>query len=201
MAEGDTGNVEPQGSWQFKPDNDTATMPSTNVRPDLQMVVPAATSIPPDGGDSITWTAGEFIAHQKSLVWYVALLGAAVVVAGIIYLITKDVISSGVIIVGAIVLAVYGAREPRQLEYRLDRRGLSIGDRQHAYNEFRSFAVVPEGAFNSIVLMPLKRFSLLTTIYYSPEDEEKIVAILAARLPLEQRKKDVIDRLMWRIRF
>jgi hypothetical protein len=200
MAE-DEANTEPQGSWQFKPDSDTATMPSTNVKPDLQTIIPAATSIPPDGGDSISWTASEFIAHQKSTGWYMALLGAALVLAAIIYFATKDVVSSGVVIVGAIMLAVYGSRQPRQVEYRLDMRGLSVGNKHHTYNEFRSFSVIPEGAFNSIVLMPLKRFSLLTTIYYSPEDEEKIVAMLADRLPLEPRKKDAIDRLMWRIRF
>ena len=103
--------------------------------------------------------------------------------------------------VGAIMLAVYGARQPRQLEYRLDAGGLSIGTRHFAYNEFRSFSVIQEGAFDSIVLMPLKRFSLAATIYFSPEDEEKIVSMLAQRLPLEPRKKDAIDRLMWRIRF
>lgn len=201
MAEGNATNTEPQDSWQFKPDTDTAAAPSTNVRPDPQTVIPAATSIPPDGGDSITWTASEFIAHQKTPLWYVTLLGASLVLAAVIYLLTKDVVSSGVVVVGAIALAVYGARQPRQLEYRLDKRGLSVGNRNYTYSEFRSFSVVPEGAFNSIVLIPLKRFALLTTIYYSPEDEDKIIAMLTERLPLEPRKKDAIDRLMWRIRF
>jgi hypothetical protein len=51
------------------------------------------------------------------------------------------------------------------------------------------------------VFTPLQRFSPLTTIYYDPNDEERIVDLLANRLPMEERKRDAIDRLMWRIRF
>jgi hypothetical protein len=60
---------------------------------------------------------------------------------------------------------------------------------------------MPEGAFSSIVLVPLKRFSPLTSIYYAPQDEERITAMLAAHLPYEERKHDPIDKLMQRIRF
>lgn len=158
-----------------------------------------STYIFPDG--SIRWTASEFIAHHKSPGWYLALTGAAIVLAALVWLVTKDTISAAVVIVGALLLAVYGARQPRQLEYQLGQQGLAIGQKQYGYHEFRSFAIVPEGAFNSIVFAPLKRFSPLISIYYAPEDEEKIVALLADRLPMEARKKDMIDRLMWRIRF
>jgi hypothetical protein len=61
--------------------------------------------------------------------------------------------------------------------------------------------VVPEGAFSSIVFMPLKRFAPLTTIYYAPEDESKIITILTDRLPFEERKAAAIDSLMKRVRF
>jgi hypothetical protein len=41
--------------------------------------------------------------------------------------------------------------------------------------------VVPEGAFNSIVFMPLKRFAVPLSIYYDPKDEDKIIAVLSAQ--------------------
>ncbi|MDB5164951.1 MAG: hypothetical protein JWL89_577 [Candidatus Saccharibacteria bacterium] len=154
-----------------------------------------------DGG-GITWTASEFVAHEKDASWY-ALLGlAAVVVAAIIALLTKDFITSGVVIFCAIILGIYGARKPRQLQYRLDDSGVSIGQKHHVYEEFRSFAVVPEGAFSSIVFMPLKRFAPLTTIYYAPEDEEEIVDLLMDCLPFdESHTHDAVDQFMRRIRF
>ena len=154
-----------------------------------------------DPPDYIEWTASEFIAHHKSPGWYLGLILATAAIAGLVYFITADFISVAVVIVGAVLLGVYGARQPRQLRYRLDRRGVTIGDKTYTYHDFRSFAVMPEGAFSSIVFMPLKRFSPSITIYYAPADEEKIMAILGEELPFEPQRRDAIDNLMKRIRF
>lgn len=205
QPEDEQPETAPQNSWQFQPDSHETTPQVITAQPEQQQpaeVMPSAMAIPPSGQDgSISWTASEFIAHSKSSGWYMVLIGAALVIAVLVWLVTKDMVSSAVVVIGALLLAVYGARQPRQLEYRVDQQGLAIGARQHGFHEFRSFSIVPEGAFNGIVLMPLKRFSPLITIYYAPEDEDKIVALLSERLPMEERKKDVIDRLMWRIRF
>ncbi len=61
--------------------------------------------------------------------------------------------------------------------------------------------MVPEGAFSSVVFMPLKRFAPPRTIYYAPEDEDRIVGLLVNRLPLEEHRADAVDGLMRRIRF
>jgi hypothetical protein len=106
-----------------------------------------------------------------------------------------------VILICALALGTFAARKPKQLQYAVDGSGVTIGQKHFNYGAFKSFSVVPEDAFSSIVLMPLKRFSPLTTIYYSPADEEKIVNILADHLPLEQARVDAIDSFMRRIRF
>ena len=121
--------------------------------------------------------------------------------AALIFLSTRDVVSVAVVVVAGLLLGIYGAHQPRQLEYRLDKQGVGIGQKQYGYDEFRSFSVVPEGAFASIVFMPLKRFALPTTVYYAPDDEDKILAVLSDQLPLEEYRHDAIDRLMRRIRF
>jgi hypothetical protein len=129
------------------------------------------------------------------------LIAVSVAIAALVWLLTKDKISAGVVIVAGIALAGYGARKPRQLEYELDPEGLRIGEKYYAYDAFRSFAVLDEGAFSSIAFMPLKRFAPLTTIYYDPADEERIINLLADRLPMEDRQHDIIDRFMRRIRY
>lgn len=176
--------------------------PQAAPAPEPEIITPHSIAAPPTGPDgSITWTASEYIAHHKSPGWYGALGGIAVVVAAVIWFFTKDIISAAVVIVAAIAFGGYGARQPRQLRYSLDNHGLTIGERRFVYQQFRSFSMVPEGAFASIVFVPLKRFSPLTTIYYDPADEAKIVALLSDRLPHEERQQAMIDRLMWRIRF
>jgi hypothetical protein len=163
--------------------------------------LPETSAGTPDDAQAITWTASEFIAHAKSPGWYLALFLAAIAAAALIFLVTRDPISSGVIIVAALLLAIYGGHKPRELEYRLDTSGLSIGQKHFGYHQFRSFSVLPEGAFSSIVFMPLKRFAVQTTIYYTPEDEDKIVNLIGNYLPLEERGHDAVDRLMHRIHF
>lgn len=149
----------------------------------------------------VQWTASEFIARDKGASWYLVLAFGSVALATILYLLTKDWVTAAVVIVAAVFFGVYGARQPRQLPYQLDRGGLSIGAKRYLYSEFRSFQVVPEGAFSSITLMPLRRFAVPTSIYYAPKDEERILTILADHLPFEERKPDAIESLMRRVRF
>jgi hypothetical protein len=157
----------------------------------------------PISGDSnvVTWTASEFIAHEKSSSWYAALAGGALAAAILAYLVTKDMVTSAVIIVAGVMLGVYGSHQPRQLQYQLDLHGITIGNKHYGYEEFRSFSVIPEGAFSSIVFMPMKRFAPPTTIYYAPEDEDRIITLLSNYLPFEQQRRDAVDSLMRRIRF
>jgi len=150
---------------------------------------------------AISWTASEFIAHDKSMGWYGLLAVAAVTVAAIIYVLTQDKISTAVVIVAAISLGAYGARKPKQQQYQLTEQGVAVGQKFYSFNEFRSFAILDEGAFSSISFMPLARFGQLVTIYFDPQDEEAIVDLLATRLPLEDRGHDIVDRFMKRIRF
>jgi len=149
----------------------------------------------------ISWTASEFIAHEKDARWYGMLALVACVLAGLIFLITRDAISTFIVILGAVLFGIYAAREPRQLPYQLSDHGLRIGQRYFDLQQFRSFSVVPEGAFSSIVLMPLKRFAPMTTIYYAPEDEDRIVDVLATQLPYVEHRHDLVERLMRQIRF
>ncbi|HET7060364.1 MAG TPA: hypothetical protein VFH99_03575 [Candidatus Saccharimonadales bacterium] len=157
------------------------------------------TQNPSDG--SISWTASEFVAHEKSAGWYGVLVLATAAIAALIYLITRDIISTAVVIIAAFAFGVLAARKPRQLQYALDASGISIGQKHLGYNGFKSFSVAPEGAFSSIVFRPLKRFSPLTIIYYAPEDEERIVSLLTDHLPFEEHKPDAVDNIMRRVRF
>src|SRR5688572_14165602 len=81
--------------------------------------------------DAITWTASEFVAHDKSAGWYLTLAAAAAAISAVVFLISRDAVSVGVVIVAAIFLGIYAARKPRQLEYRLDQKGITIGSKSY----------------------------------------------------------------------
>jgi hypothetical protein len=150
---------------------------------------------------TVSWTASEFIAHEKSAGWYINLAGAALLLAVLMYLFTRDMVSVVVVVVGAIFLGIFAARKPRQLDYVIDRHGVKIGAKQYGFQDFKSVSMVQESQFSAINLMPLKRFAPILTIYYAPEQEQQILTILADYLPLEEARPDRVETLMRRIRF
>ena len=95
----------------------------------------------------------------------------------------------------------FAARKPQELKYRLDNSALHVGDRSYLYSQFKSFTVIEEGLIHSIMLMPLQRFMPPLSVYYAPEDEDKISEALSSYLPYEDRKQDFIDKLMRKVRF
>lgn len=176
------------------PDNDTPM-----IMPESELVEQK----PPTDKDSqtVSWTASEFIAHQKTAGWYGILAVVSLILAVSIYLLTKDFITTGFVIFGAAILGYYASRQPRELNYQINENSVVIGAKSYGYDEFRSFSIMTEGAFSSIIFMPLKRFAPLRAIYFAPEHEDQIIGILMPRLPFEEHSHDLIDKLMLRIRF
>jgi hypothetical protein len=154
-----------------------------------------------DEGDAISWTASEFLIHQKDFGWYAMLALGTIVIGAVVALITRDKISVGVVGILGIVFGISAARQPRTLQYRIDEAGIHMGDKSYPYEEFKFFSVVEEGPIHSIMLMPLKRFMPGVTLYYPPEQESAIGEVLSLYLPHEERKPDMVDRLMHKVRF
>lgn len=151
--------------------------------------------------ETVIWTASEYIAHDKSGGWYVLLGLAAVGIAGLVFVITREVVSTVVILVMGLAFGAFAARKPQELTYELGSSALRIGQKTYSYNHFKSFSIIEEGAVHSIMLMPLPRFMPPLSIYYDPQDEDKITNALSHYLPYVDRKQDAVDRLMRRVRF
>lgn len=185
---------EQQPGWQFKPEE----KPGATIQPG----VPAQeTHVATGGQDEVTWTASEFVEHDKSASWYLQFLLAVVVGLGLMYFITRDVVSVGILALLAVVFLIVARRKPRVLSYAVTRQGVRVGAKMYLYGAFKSFAVVDEGAIHSIMLLPLKRFMPSITLYYDPQDEARIIDMLGAALPEEERQQDSVDRFMRKIRF
>ena len=192
----DPSNEQKPG-WAFRPGNETESEsdfhpPSTEV--------PNETS-PQNQAESISWTASEFVDNHKTAGWYIKLMLAILAIAVLSYLLTRDLISASVIVVVGFLFAILASKKPRQMTYRIDNAGISIGNNTYPFHTFKSFAIVEEGAIGCINLLPLKRFMPELSIYYPPEEEAKIIDVLSASLPNDQRQEHSFDRLMKKIRF
>lgn len=149
----------------------------------------------------IEWTASEYAASPKNAGWFLALAAGSVLLAVVIYLLTSDIISTVVILILGIIVGVFAARQPQVLPYAVDSNGIQVGPKFYPYNAFKSFSVADDQAIGFIQLMPLKRFMPPLTIHYDPADEDKIATTLAAYLPFEEHRRDVVDSITRRFRF
>ncbi len=176
---------EPTTSWQFSEESQAeGTLPEQN----LEL-------------NPVTWTASEYIAHNKNLAWYGLLAIGSFALTGLIYLLTKDVISSVLVAIMGVAFGVFAARKPQVLSYVVDERGIQIDQKLYAYSELKSFAVLQEGPLPAFLILPLKRFLPPITVYYDSKEEDNILNTLGSYLPHEDKQPDAIERLMARIRF
>ena len=184
---------QPQLESKYQLPEQFSALPGT---PSPSASTPGATD------SSITWSASEYIAHQKALGWYLAFsLITFIIVVGIYFITGKDIISAGVIALVAIVFAVYAGRQPKTQQYGIDSYGIMIGAKSYSFQDFKSFSVNDEGAFASVTFMPLKRFMPTISVYFDPQDEDKIMDVISLYLPFEPRGTDLVDQLMKKIRF
>jgi hypothetical protein len=176
--------------------------PTVAAESETSLPEPEPESSPVDeAAQSVTWKASEFHVHQKSSRWYMTLAFGTVVLAVVLYFLTKSVVTPVVVIICGLILGIYAKRQPGQLEYTMNRHGIRIGPKQYLYNEFRLFVVTPASALSEVTLIPTKRFMPSLSIPYSPDIEDKVLNILAAHLPYEERRLDLIDSLMQRMHF
>jgi len=188
----------PQQGWQFKPEDSPQANGDFFEAQKVPYQHPAQTT---QNEAMVSWSASEYIAHEKTPVWYLGLTTSVVLLTGAIYLITHSLFSAFIVLLLGIAVWVYGARQPQVLDYSIGQSGLDIGPKHYPYESFRSFAIVQDSGLTNIVLMPLKRLMPIMTIYFAPDDGQKIVDVLGQYLPQEDRDPDMIDRLARRFRF
>lgn len=147
------------------------------------------------------WSASEYIAHHKSTSWYVGLGVVVALFSLVVYALTRDVVSTVVIVVVGILFGVFAGRPPEVRTYQITPAGLAISEKLYDFHMFKSFSVHDEGVVRSIFFTPVKRFMPGISVYYPLDQEEEIVNILADYLPNEETNPSAIDNFMRKVRF
>ena len=143
----------------------------------------------------ITWQAEEYIVRERNAGWYLGLfiIGTALIALSVFLKWWTFLI---LVVLSIITVLTSRLRPPRKITYSLTNDGLREGDRLHKFDDYRAFGILKEGAHYSAVLIPKKRFSLSTKVYFPEGSGEAIVDALGARLPMEQVKLDFLDKIV-----
>ncbi len=167
----------------------TAEAPDLSVEPDK----------PAKSDQSLQWTSSA-VAGQKSVAWYLAFILVLGAFGGVVYLISKDVISAAAIALVGVLFGAFSIRKPHAVQYALDSSGIIVGQKHFVFAQFRSFSVLEEGGYSNIALLPLQRFSPILSISYDPQLHDQIVNMLSEHLPFEQYKRDALDQITARFK-
>lgn len=89
------------------------------------------------------WEGTEYDHNPRSADWYwaVGIIAIALAVAAILF---SNYLLALVVIVAAVTLALHGAKHPPMHRFRLDERGLYIGEAFHPYARMTSFSVLED---------------------------------------------------------
>ena len=143
----------------------------------------------------ISWEAEEYIIKNHNTGWY---FGLAIVTIGLSALAIwlQGWTFLALIIVSVITILIFNLRPPRKIHYTLNSEGLTEGKLKHPFADFRAFGIVKEDSHYSAVLIPKKRFGINVKVYFPEGSGEAIVDNLGARLPMEEVKPDLLDKLV-----
>lgn len=152
-------------------------------------------------GPIVAWSASEFVQHDKSAKWYFTLVGGALVLAAVVFVFTRQLLSVAVVFVMAALFGVYGATKPRTLQYEITPSGIQIGNKLYSFNAIKSFSVINEEGIPYIQLLLQKKLSVPLTVYVSPDQIDLVVDALGKFVPYDQKRRDFADKLSSRLRF
>ena len=142
-----------------------------------------------------SWEAEEYIVREHNTLWYIGLfvVGAAL---GILAVVVDAYTFLILVILSIIAILISSLRPPRKIKYTLNKEGLSEGEKLHKYEDYKAFGILKEGSHFSAVLIPKKRFGLSVKVYFPEGSGEAIVDNLGARLPMEEVKLDILDKVV-----
>ena len=143
----------------------------------------------------ISWQAEEYIVPGRNTWWYVGLFAVTAALCVLAFFL-KWWTFLILVILSAITILVTTFRPPRKINYTLSNKGLLEGSLDHPYENYKAFGILKEGSHFSAVLIPKKRFSLSTKVYFPESNGEQIVDLLGSHLPMEEVKLDFLDKIV-----
>ena len=110
--------------------------------------------------DSFMWSAAEYVRHEKHGMWYGLYVLGTVLLTALVYLTTKDILSSVIVFVAILGLILFASRKPSVQEYAIDGDMLKVGSKTYYLHDFKAFSAF-NGTERSDTVRDLRRLDVL----------------------------------------
>lgn len=145
----------------------------------------------------VRWRAPEFQYHEKGVAWYWLTIIIAFILV-VISLVMKNFLFAVFLLIAETMIIFWGRQKPRGLEFRLDERGLAIGEKKfYPYGDLSGFA----SANGEVIFRHKGRFNLYTKTIVSPADAGRIESFLNGKLPVFEYRESLMDHIERILRF
>ena len=155
-------------------------------------------STPPE--EVVSWQANEYLHMERNTGWFVGLGVVTAILLAISIFFMQSVTFSLLIVVMVVAVITLSLRPPRTLKYTLSSKGLYVMDQLYGFDHFKAFGILIDHDEYSIVLLPTKRFSPEVTVYFPQGMGEQIVDFLGQRLPMQELRMNIVDKLIRKLR-
>jgi len=150
------------------------------------------------------WVAPEFAYYHKKESWYWLVIILAICV-GAFGIWQGNLMFVFFVALSAILLIVWGGREPRNLKFLLGEEGLEIlGKKFYPLHNFKGFAIVDahhDPDYAELVLFTKSKATFPLKILFLNSDQEKMREFLKARLTEEEYQESLTEGLLRVIKF
>jgi len=151
--------------------------------------------------NQIEWTAPEFEKKEKNQLW-ILILGLIVLIVIIYSIFTKNYSFAIVLLLACACLYIYDKKEPKEFNFSLSHRGISIENKNYPYNELKSFWIFYEPPrLKQLTLISKKTFNPRIQIPLDNQDPNKIRSLLLKYLPEIEEEESLIDVLADKLGF
>ncbi|MFA5188480.1 MAG: hypothetical protein WC460_03915 [Patescibacteria group bacterium] len=146
------------------------------------------------------WTIPEYIAHERSLIWYLIMIGLALIL--IIYSIfTANFLFALIIIVAIFIVFLKSYSQPKELTFQITDQGLILGTQFFPYSRINKFYIIYKPPTVKKIFFDLKGLSPDLSVWLDEmnplEVRETLLEFLQEDLEKERQTiDDILDTLL-----
>lgn len=146
--------------------------------------------------NAVTWEAPEHHHVEKGSDWF-WVLGLIAGGGAIAALVLGNVLFSIVVLLGAIIMALFALNDPRVIPFAVTARGVRIGTMIHTYNTLESYCIDEEHERGPQLLVKSARMFMPLLILPLPKEHvDSVEDLIAARLPEEELEEPLSNRVL-----
>jgi len=164
------------------------------------MELPTSKEIQKNENILISWTAREFVYHEKSKGWFVG-LGILSFAFFIVALLMENYLFAFIIIITAGLIAMMAAKKPKNIKIAISNKGIYINDDHQSYEKISSFWIFEEDEDKKLSLANKTWPKIPRLVMLESQDPQTVREILKEFIEEREHNETTADIIAKKVQF